>query len=219
MSDDKTVVGRTIAILDAVSDAVAPLTLAMLTSRTGIPKPTVRRIANDLVERGMLQHQPEGYWSGQRLMNQGLRSAQQHGLVTAAQPFVQDLYLRSRGGIAWFANFAGGQITLISSAFGRSDSQELTSRAWPTAGTIGRQLVLTMPGRLHISARPELVDPMLRPGPQPLTRYSITGPRGLTRLLTEARDSGLVLRTSRSSSAGPAPLLRCGTGPTTSSAH
>jgi hypothetical protein len=49
--DDHTVVGRAVAILDCVASAASPLPLAALTRKTGIPKPTVRRIASDLTER------------------------------------------------------------------------------------------------------------------------------------------------------------------------
>jgi DNA-binding IclR family transcriptional regulator len=59
--DDHTVIGRAVAILDCIASAAGPLALAALTRRTGIPKPTVRRIANDLTKRGMLELTSDGY--------------------------------------------------------------------------------------------------------------------------------------------------------------
>lgn len=190
MDDDHSVVGRTVAILDAVSDAVAPLPLAVLTRRTQIPKPTVRRIANDLVARGMLQRTLDGYWTGPRLMTQGVRAMQQRGLHSSTQPYVQELYLRSRGGIGWFANFYGGEVIMIGAAFGRTDIGELHTAQWPSVATVGPQFVLTVAGRIHVSGLPDQSEVLARPGLRPLTRYSVTDPAKLARLVAEARDTG-----------------------------
>ncbi|MEV6984738.1 helix-turn-helix domain-containing protein [Sphaerisporangium sp. NPDC051017] len=74
--DDRTVTGRAAAILDAVA-AGDPMTLAELTRAVGIPKPTVRRIAADLMSRRLLARCADGrYRLGVHLLELGVRAAE-----------------------------------------------------------------------------------------------------------------------------------------------
>src|SRR5882757_1619212 len=94
--DDNTVAGRVVAVLDAVAELGGSVSLAALTRSTGIPKPTVRRIAADLVARHLLEHCENGYRLGQRLLELGMSAAEQHGLRNAAAPYLQDLFARTK---------------------------------------------------------------------------------------------------------------------------
>ncbi|WP_433685130.1 IclR family transcriptional regulator [Nocardia sp. CA-119907] len=190
MPDDRTVVGRAVAIIEAVADSHDPVGLAALTRRTGIPKPTVRRIANDLARRGMLELTPEGYRAGTLLIYHGLRAAQQYGFVVTAQPYIQDLYLRTRGEIVWCATVYGGELTLNGSAFGRNYATVMKRQNWPSLASFGPSMVLTAAGRLQIAAHEEQAEQILATGWAPLTQYSVTDPRKLRALLDEARDTG-----------------------------
>ncbi|MEV5834754.1 IclR family transcriptional regulator C-terminal domain-containing protein [Nocardia sp. NPDC052112] len=192
MTDDKTVVGRAVAIIEAVADARDPVALATLTRRTGIPKPTVRRIANDLARRGVLELTQDGYRAGTLLIYHGLRAAQQHGFVLTAQPYIQDLYLRTRGEIVWCASLYGGELTLNGSAFGRNYAAVMKRQNWPSLASFGPSIVLTAAGRLQIAAHEEQAEHILAMGWAPLTQYSVTDPRKLRALLDEARDTGFV---------------------------
>jgi hypothetical protein len=49
--DDHTMVGRALAVIEAVAAHGPPIALAELSSLTGNPKPTTHRIVNDLVTR------------------------------------------------------------------------------------------------------------------------------------------------------------------------
>lgn len=187
--DDRTVLGRTIAILDAVSDAVTPLPLALLTRRTGIPKPTVRRIANDLVMRGMLRHTGDGYAPGSRLIHQGMLSAHRHGIV-AVQPHLQDLYLRTRGEMAWFATAHRGELVVANTAFGSQYTPAVQTPTFVRASRFGPSMVLSATGRIQVAHNAEWADRIVRGGWAPLTRYSVIDRRRLRRLLDEARDTG-----------------------------
>jgi|GEM_PF-2934913 len=189
MADDHTVLGRIVAILDAVSDAVEPLSLALLTRRTGIPKPTVRRIANDLVERGMLEQTADGYAPGSRLIHQGMLAAHRHGIV-AVQPYLQDLYLRTRGETAWFAIAHRGDLVVAGTAFGAQHTAVVQTPSFMRASRLGRSMVLSAVGRIQVAERPELAGRVLHQGWAPLTRYSVMDRRRLRRLLDEARDTG-----------------------------
>jgi DNA-binding IclR family transcriptional regulator len=192
MADDRTVVGRIIAILDCVVDAVAPLPLAVLTRRTGIPKPTARRIANDLVQRGMLDHTVDGYIPGQRIMHQGLVSAHHHGGTLTVQPYLQDLHLCTQGEMAWVATLCEGQLTVTGAAFGRHHVAGMRLPWFPRASRIGPSMVLLAVGRIEVAHNRELADRILRSGWAPMTRYSVIDKRRMRSLLDEARDTGFV---------------------------
>jgi DNA-binding IclR family transcriptional regulator len=190
MVDDKTVVGRVAVILDAVADAGAPLTLAGLTRRTGIPKPTVRRIAASLVARGMLDRTDEGYEPGECLLRYGLRAMTRHPLALAAQPWLQDLYQRSRGELAWFATARDGELTAAGAAFGKAHMETMRPARWPGTDLLGASVVLLAAGRLEVALQPERAERILSSGWARLTRYSVTDPRRMRDLLAEARDTG-----------------------------
>jgi DNA-binding IclR family transcriptional regulator len=190
MVDDHTVVGRAVAILDVVADAGEPVPLAVLTRRTGIPKPTVRRITRDLVARGMLERTAEGYVVGIRLLRQGLRALFHNGDALAAQPYLQDLHLHSRGELAWFAAVHAGELTAAGAAFGRVHLPAMRTTWWPATSRLGPSAVLLAAGRLQISYQPEQADRILLSGWAPLTRYSVTDRGRLRALLTKARETG-----------------------------
>jgi DNA-binding IclR family transcriptional regulator len=189
--DDHTVVGRAVAILDCVASAAGPLPLAALTRRTGIPKPTVRRIANDLAERGMLDLTADGYLAGSRLINQGLQSAPHRGASVISQPYVQDLHLQTRGELAWFAPIDNGDLMMTATAFGRSHVAAMRGSIFGPLSKFGSSKVVLAVGRLQIAHQPDVADHVLSTGWAPLTRYSVTDRLRLRNLLHEAHDTGV----------------------------
>lgn len=186
---DRSVLGRVITILDTVADAPAPLALAALTRRTGMPKPTVRRIANALVERGMLSRTAEGYWIGARLVDQALLSTRQQRFAATIQPYLQDLHGLSRGMGAWFAEVRDDDLVVTASVLSRTHQASLDRTPWPRLSRYGPGTVLTAAGRLLIADDPELTAQILDRGCTPLTRYSVTDHR-LPQLLERARSDG-----------------------------
>jgi DNA-binding IclR family transcriptional regulator len=196
--DDHTVVGRAVAILDCVASAAQPLSLATLTKRTGIPKPTVRRIANDLVTRGMLELTSDGYVGGSRLINQGLQSAHNRGVSVIAQPYVQELHLQTHGEFAWFAAMAHEDLTMTAMAFGRAHAAAMRNSRAPTLATAGSSKVVMAAGRLQAAHQPQLAERIMSTGWAPLTRYSVTDRQRLSNLLQEARDTGLAHESEQS---------------------
>ncbi|WP_158240316.1 IclR family transcriptional regulator [Mycobacterium hubeiense] len=182
--------GRAVEILDCVVDAVAPLPLSLLTRRTGMPKPTVRRIANDLVARGMLEQCPDGYVPGQRLICQGIQSAHRHGVAVTVQPYLQDLHLRTRGQVAWVATSNAGQLTMTGAAFGRSHVADMWKPWFPSFSSIGPAMVLLASGRIEAAHNPELAEKILASRIAPMTRYSVIDKARLRALLDEARETG-----------------------------
>jgi DNA-binding IclR family transcriptional regulator len=163
----------------------------VLTRRTGIPKPTVRRIANDLTERGMLELTADGYLAGSRLISQGLHSALHRGTSVIAQPYVQDLHLQTCGELAWFATMDGYDLTMTATAFGRSHVAAMRNSIPPSLSKHGSSMVVLAAGRLQAAHQPQVADQILSTGWTPLTRYSVTDRHRLRNLLWEARDTGL----------------------------
>jgi DNA-binding IclR family transcriptional regulator len=177
--------------LDCIASAAGPLPLAELTRRTGIPKPTVRRIANNLTERGMLELTSDGYLAGSRLINQGLQSAHNRGTSVIAQPYVQELHLQTHGEFAWFATLDQGDLTMTATAFGRAHVAALRSSLTPTLATVGSSKVVMAAGRLQAAHQPEFAERVLSTGWAPLTRYSVTDRQRLRNLIQDARETGL----------------------------
>lgn len=189
--DDHTVTGRVVAILDVVADAGAPVTLADLTRATGIPKPTVRRIAADLVARRMLERDEYGYRLGPHMLLLGTRAAEQQGLAALATPHVHDLLARTHE-IAWVGTVADRGVTLLNCAFGTNRAQlgRAFTRGFPLTHPA---LPATAMGRLLFAERPELTERFRgRPLPR-MTRYTLATWPQLDAAIVAVRDTGLAV--------------------------
>lgn len=88
----KSVLARGLLLLDAFGASDAELTLAQLSARTGLPKPTAHRLAAELVAWGGLERTARGYRLGMTLFVLGQRVPVQRGLREAALPYLEDLY-------------------------------------------------------------------------------------------------------------------------------
>lgn len=85
--------GRTFSIVDAFGTNDVLLSLADLAKRTHLPKSTVHRIANRLVEQQWLERVDAQYRLGIRLFELGqLFELQRFRLRETALPFMEDLY-------------------------------------------------------------------------------------------------------------------------------
>ncbi|MFE9207290.1 helix-turn-helix domain-containing protein [Micromonospora sp. NPDC007230] len=173
--DDHTVTGRVLAILEVLAEAPSgqPVGLAQLTARTSIPKPTVRRIANDLVAKRLVLRNGGGYLLGPRMMTLGTHAERQLGAVELVTPFVHELHARS-GSIAWAGLSEGLHIDLIDSAHGREHAAIMAS-SWP------RQLDFphvpsTAIGHLVAARHPQAVEEVVRRGISRLTKHTVVVP-------------------------------------------
>jgi DNA-binding IclR family transcriptional regulator len=183
------------AVIDAVADLDGAATLANLTRRTGLPKPTVRRIAADLAARGLLQRRDGDYRLGPRLFELGQRAAAQHELRNLAQPYLQELLARTAE-IAFVLVFTESTSLLLDSAFGHNRASDM-QLPWPTEIHSAR-FSNSAAGRLLLADRPHLVDSLKR---QPLgrpTRYSLTAWPQLSGSIQAARDNGFAIEMEQS---------------------
>ncbi|MFF3872231.1 IclR family transcriptional regulator [Streptomyces sp. NPDC001978] len=87
----RSMVDRALALLTAFTPADAELSLAELSRRTGIPKPTVHRLLNELAPWGMVDKTPAGVRLGMGLFELGARAPAQLTLREAAGPALADL--------------------------------------------------------------------------------------------------------------------------------
>ena len=187
--DDHTVTGRVVAVLDAVAGLGDGATLAAVTRATGIPKPTVRRIATGLVARGLLERVDAGYRLGRHLLSLGLLAAEQQGLRDAATPYVQDIFARTRE-VAWISALSDNAFVLVDRAFGSNRAEDLRRSRWPSA-VHSAPFLASAAGRLVLADRPDLADRLRRrPLPALTHRTPVTWPQ-LSAALTAVRNTNV----------------------------
>lgn len=171
--DDHTVIGRVTAILEVVAAGLGSCSLARLAAETGIPKPTVRRLANHLVAERVLSRDPRGYRLGVRLVELGNAATTQLGTAEAAAPFVHELHERTRQ-IAWVAAFDGEGLVILDTAY-PPEHASLIAATWRPRVVLGPAAV-TAAGHLLLSLRPSEADQVLRGGLARLTPHTVTNP-------------------------------------------
>ncbi|MFK0007703.1 IclR family transcriptional regulator [Paenarthrobacter sp. NPDC090520] len=89
----RSVASRLSAVLFSFRSGGESLTLADLTRRTGMPHPTVRRLALELLSEGLLEKTDDGkYVIGIRVWELGTLAPRSLPLRTVALPFMEDLH-------------------------------------------------------------------------------------------------------------------------------
>ena len=86
------VLGRALTLLTAFRAGDTELTLAELSRRTGIPKPTAHRLLGELATWNIVERTPNGLRLGMALFELGQLAPLQRGLREAAAPFLADLF-------------------------------------------------------------------------------------------------------------------------------
>lgn len=90
--DRRSVVARVFQILDAFAEEDSELPAAELVRRTRLPKSTVHRLTNDLVDHGLLVKRPGGVALGRHLFELGCLVPPFRRLRQVALPYMEDLY-------------------------------------------------------------------------------------------------------------------------------
>ena len=86
------VLGRIIAILDAVKESGGSISITDLAMRTGLPKSTVSRLVAGLTGQRYLERAEDGVTLGLRLFELGARASLPRRLLTAAAPVIRNLW-------------------------------------------------------------------------------------------------------------------------------
>lgn len=109
-----------ISLLIAAFDAESStLSLGELTERTGLPKSTVHRIADQLLESHWLERATVGYRLGLRFFEVGALVSGRTKLPERALPFLQDLQ-SDTGQTVQLAMLAGGEVLILEKLRGHS---------------------------------------------------------------------------------------------------
>jgi IclR family transcriptional regulator, acetate operon repressor len=89
--EPSSVLGRMIAILDAVKESGGSISITDLAMRTGLPKSTVSRLVAELTGQRYLERTDDGVTLGLRLFELGARASIPRRLLTAAAPVIRQL--------------------------------------------------------------------------------------------------------------------------------
>ncbi len=176
---------RGVLLLQAFRPAGDTLTLTALVQRTGLPKPTVHRLAEELVRLGLLEHRPVGYRPALGLFELGELAPAKRDLRETALPFMQDLY----------------EATHETVHLGVRDELDVVY-AEKIRGHTGVDAPSRVGGRLPLSstgigkallafADPEVLEAVLARPLRRLTPHSLADAARLTRELAEVRRTGL----------------------------
>lgn len=140
-------VQRACGLLDAFTATTPRLTLAELSERVQLPKPTVYRLAGTLVEAGfMTQHADGRYGLGIRLMNIGSIVHADMDLIEVCTPLMERLAKRTRETVLLgLADWSTLEITIvhrIDSSFELSVVSPVGRRSSFAFGALGKALLM-----------------------------------------------------------------------------
>lgn len=183
------VLGKTRLILEAFEIDDADLSLAELARRTGISKPSVHRLARELLEWGMLERSGKGYRLGMRAFELGSRVPRFRILRDAARPAMEWLH-QTTGEVVHLAVRDGREVLYLEK-IARGPGAAKPSRI---AGRM--PLHCTSTGKALLAHAPDdVVEELLSEPLQPMTHYSTVAPGLLMAQLTRVRADGYAVET------------------------
>lgn len=193
--DDHTVVGRALAVIEAVAECGPNATLSELARLTGIPKPTALRVANDLVQRRLLRRTPNGYALGPELSRLGETASLQRDFDRYL-PVLEELHA-AHGGVAWLT--AGRELAKVQPVgMVCDDGLEGIARAgWPAPGSAA-MLINTAGGHLALAHQSDLLERVARGGMTPSTPHSLRDISQLFASVRRARQDGFAVESEQS---------------------
>lgn len=179
----RSVVSKALSLLEAFEGHPRALTQTELVELTGLPQPTVHRLAGELVTWGALRRDAQGrYQIGMRLWELSQNAGRQ--LRETARPFVQDLHGLTRQ-MSQIAVRDGAEVLYIDRVYG--------SERVPRATRVGGRLPIhvTAVGRAILAFEPQWVQDSICDGPLArLTPSTVTSPAALRRELEVVREQG-----------------------------
>jgi DNA-binding IclR family transcriptional regulator len=183
---DDAVVARVAAVLGAFDLQRPVLGLSDLARRAGLPKPTVHRLATQLVASGLLERDGEraAYRLGVRLFELGQQVPRPRVLRDAALPFLEDLHVATRETVH-LATPSGRHVMYIEKLAGRPPGRtpsQVAGRLPLHCTATGKALLAHLP-RSEVDRY--LADPLER-----VTPHTIVVPAVLRAELAEVRRTG-----------------------------
>lgn len=184
-SPPTSVIDRAFAILNAFRFAENSLTLAELTRRVGLPKPTVHRLANSLVDVGALERTGGGFRLGLHMFEIGGLVPHWRILREAALPFMCDLYQATHLTVH-LAILSHGQVLYLEKIRGHDDVAP--------ASHIGGRLPAhcTGVGKAMLAFSPEeMVERVTSDRLHTFTPHTVPTPSVLRQQLVAIREAGV----------------------------
>jgi DNA-binding IclR family transcriptional regulator len=184
----RSVSSRLLELLFSFEPGNTVLSVADLASKTGLPRPTVRRLVLELTTAGALEQRPDGrYTVGLRLWQLGTLAPLTESLRTMAQPYMEDLYSALNQHVQ-LAVLEGHEAVII---------ERLSSpRALDLVSQVGGRLPLHCSGvgKVLLShGGSGLADRALAGELKRYTPQTVTDPKMLRRELAECRRTGVAL--------------------------
>jgi DNA-binding IclR family transcriptional regulator len=182
------VTSRVADILETFAGQRESLSLSEVARRTGLPLTTTHRLVGELVSRHFLERDESGrYQIGLRLWELASHAPRSVGLRESALPIMEDLYEATHENVQ-LAIIDGMDAVYVERIAGRDSVQVLTRpglRLPVHATAVGLVLLAHAPPQTQEEV---LGSPLAR-----YTRYTITDPRRLRRILAEVRQVGYAI--------------------------
>ncbi len=193
MVDDHTMVGRAFTVIDACLADSAPTTLAALTRMTGLPKPTVRRIAEDLTHRGLLTRTPAGYTAGPSLAAYATRALRDvESTRHHVTPQLTDLHGRTGAVTCVIRTECLDQWHLTASIYNQVAADSGYAEAWPR-DAMNPAILASAFGQVALAGVRDHAEDLLRTGVPRMTPYTARHPMQISRALDRAHTDGEAL--------------------------
>jgi DNA-binding IclR family transcriptional regulator len=178
------VVDRVISVLGAFAGST-PLTSSRIAQRTGLPRSSVHRMLQRLVELGVVTREGYDYQVGVKLYELGSVAVTQHGVHQVAKPHMARLS-RATGMSVYLATLSGRDVVYIDDVW--------TDWAAPLRRGVSHPAHTTASGKMLLACLPHELRPEIDFGSiHPKTRHTISSQRELDRELTAIRDSGIAM--------------------------
>jgi DNA-binding IclR family transcriptional regulator len=188
VSGGVSVTSRVADILETFAGQRDSLSLSEVARRTGLPLTTTHRLVGELVSRHFLERDESGrYQIGLRLWELASHAPRSVGLRESALPIMEDLYEATHENVQ-LAIIDGTDAVYVERIAGRDSVQVLTRpglRLPVHATAVGLVLLA--------HASPETQEKVLSSPLARYTRYTITDPRRLRRILAEVRLVGYAI--------------------------
>ena len=184
---ESSMLARAVRILSSFTAATPQLTLTDVTRRTGLPRSSVHRILDQLVQLRVMERVGVEYRLGLRLLELGALAAQHNRLRATALPHLHRLHSATRA-LVHLSILDGHEIIYLERIGGASEGRVPTRLG-------GRQpAYCTASGKAMLAfSDEEALAGVLRAELTPHTRSTITDPQALLRELARIRDRGIAL--------------------------
>lgn len=179
----QSVLGKARLLLEAFDVESGALSLTELSRRSGVAKATTHRLANGLVEWGLLERVGTKYRLGLRLFELGQLVPAQRIIRDAALPYLQELHAAT--GVTVHLAIRDGLDVLYIDKISGHGAVEMPSRV---AGRL--PLYVTATGKAILAfSPPALVEEVVESGLRPITPRSVASAAHLHRQLESVRQN------------------------------